>query len=1161
MEVREDSSPEIDSDAADSNSIELLIERARDAFKEALYESALALWSRVIAVRPNRAGPWFESAKCASALGLHDDAVRRVESAIELRENEPVYEAFLQRQHLLVHERSLAVVESLGSSSREKACSPTTDTEEWAIDRFAIAQRTRPDETACSSTQSFIASHVPDLSNRFEAVRRNQLSSRAAGTASARAGHSARRAGHLEQARVFYLDAVQKCPDNLTAWKSLVEVQLAGFDVIQADLTMRNMERIVPKLRRVEMFLKVEKMFLKVVRGLCGAFPLDVEMPLLSQPLLHVLSSFENESDTDTDASTVGHVFSCFVRAQPERIPLLNRSLEARVRRLNLMERQLRKLVILCLAGRLKGGVRQLAVECSALAVRECALAPEAYRASSIPATLKAVTRLDRGLRLATANGDDARSELVAGAATLLVANELIGFEFLSILALRTVLSIADSHEELVSVPVYGWYDCLFCQLRGLSDDSIAWQIEQSCKSGTQELAVRSVAMRPARRFSSTSVVRIARALRKAGEVEAALGLLVDGEHDSFPALRERAMACHALGRPFEAIQIWQNLRRTDKVGERQNFKGLIASVQLAQGPKAAEKVFLGRIESNLDVSWSFLEAAIAALRGLRSLRAAALIAERIVKRPYCENATLLRSFTGFYAELGGDVRTIYALASTWHRVEPDRDSIAVLDLATEAIALGEDLLERNSETVSIAAIGIDVVLRATSQRNLATGDGPVTLVLPSMGPGGIQRQVFNTVNGLIGNQPDRAPPMVVPVSMAARNFDFYLERFEAIGAEVALAVPEAYAPRLIDVPNRDLVRRGLALLPERSARTIGYFADLFIDKRPELVHGWYDTVNVWAGIAARIAGVPRVLLGARSIAPRGRRREIVEATPGYRSLLAFDNVEIATLCDASAVDFKEWLDLPDEKVRVVYLGVDEEQFDHASLGRRQQDAWRELSVPSGTVLIGSAFRFSHEKRPLLWLEGAAELARRRDDVHFVLLGDGRLVAESQQHARRLGIAERVTFVGLTQDIAAYVSQLDVLLLTSDFEGTSNIVPEAQTLGVPVVATRVGGLPEAFEDGVTGFSLSADPSAREIAETVLKALDPEWSAKARPLARKFARKRFGIQRMVHETASAYGWLTRHAQSAPLQTSSSKSQFAGPRGSKSHCAHSCLDRAA
>ncbi len=111
------------------------------------------------------------------------------------------------------------------------------------------------------------------------------------------------------------------------------------------------------------------------------------------------------------------------------------------------------------------------------------------------------------------------------------------------------------------------------------------------------------------------------------------------------------------------------------------------------------------------------------------------------------------------------------------------------------------------------------------------------------------------------------------------------------------------------------------------------------------------------------------------------------------------------------------------------------------------------------------------------------------------------------------------------EDVAGLLSEAACFLLTSDYEGLPYTVLEAMAAGVPVVATRVGGVPEQVVDGETGFLFEpGDPAAAAAAVERILA-DPEGAGRLGEAGRERVRREFGLERMVGETVALYDALT------------------------------------
>ena len=311
-------------------------------------------------------------------------------------------------------------------------------------------------------------------------------------------------------------------------------------------------------------------------------------------------------------------------------------------------------------------------------------------------------------------------------------------------------------------------------------------------------------------------------------------------------------------------------------------------------------------------------------------------------------------------------------------------------------------------------------------------------------------------------------------------------------------------------VDQLDVIALGRAL-----ARIIREF-------RPEIVHCWSDFANVVGGLVATNVGVPTVVLGQRNV-PAFRYVEGVApylCLDAYRLLVQNSNVVMLNNSLAGVTKYMQWLQIPSNKIRLIYNGFLPQDF-HIRRGSEAQLCRRRLGLRNDARVIGTVMRFAPEKDPHLWLETAAAIAAARPDTCFVLAGYGNLAKQMERRIETLGLAERFILPGAAKDIGLIYGALDVLLLTSRFEGTPNVLIEAQAAGIPVVAPDVGGTSEALLNGVTGI-LVGNRRASSLASAVLEILDdPGWRKRAATQGPGFVTKKFGHQRMIDDTIAAY----------------------------------------
>jgi len=202
---------------------------------------------------------------------------------------------------------------------------------------------------------------------------------------------------------------------------------------------------------------------------------------------------------------------------------------------------------------------------------------------------------------------------------------------------------------------------------------------------------------------------------------------------------------------------------------------------------------------------------------------------------------------------------------------------------------------------------------------------------------------------------------------------------------------------------------------------------------------------------------------------------------------------------------------LPPERVHWIPNGVDTQKFCPRT---PPADLRARLGLRPDSRLVGITAQLRPEKNHELFLAMAALILRSRPEVEFVLIGHGPRLDELTAMARDLGIAGNVHFLGARSDVPQILPLLDVFVLCSKIEANPVSILEAQACGVPVVATRVGSIPETVIDGKTGL-LASPGSAAELAAGVLRLLNDEPTrAKLGAAARENVLHNWSLDRMV-----------------------------------------------
>jgi glycosyltransferase involved in cell wall biosynthesis len=216
------------------------------------------------------------------------------------------------------------------------------------------------------------------------------------------------------------------------------------------------------------------------------------------------------------------------------------------------------------------------------------------------------------------------------------------------------------------------------------------------------------------------------------------------------------------------------------------------------------------------------------------------------------------------------------------------------------------------------------------------------------------------------------------------------------------------------------------------------------------------------------------------------------------------------------------------EKIVVIHNGLNESAeraaLDNDHRAKQRAALLRELNLDEGVKLIGLVARLQPVKGHRYFIEAAGRIANFEPKAHFLLVGDGALRREIEEHAARIGAGDRVHLLGARNDAALIAAGFDVAVSASLSEGLPNAVMEAMAAGAPVVATAVGGTTELVIDGATGF-LASPADADALTRRILDALqNPEWSARMAAQGRRRVLSQFSMRRMVESVERLYDEL-------------------------------------
>lgn len=206
-------------------------------------------------------------------------------------------------------------------------------------------------------------------------------------------------------------------------------------------------------------------------------------------------------------------------------------------------------------------------------------------------------------------------------------------------------------------------------------------------------------------------------------------------------------------------------------------------------------------------------------------------------------------------------------------------------------------------------------------------------------------------------------------------------------------------------------------------------------------------------------------------------------------------------------------------RVVVIRNGVDSERVR----GDAEGSLWLEVGMGSGPM-VGCIARLEPVKGVEHFVRAAISLSQRDPIVRFAIAGGGSLEPRLREIAFAGGVSDQVSFLGHVSPIEPLLGACEIIVLPSLSEGLPMVALEAMALGKPVVASRVGGLPEAVEDGVTGLLVEpGDPSALAAAIGALLD-DPDRARKMGEAGRARVERDFTLERMTSEYLALYAEL-------------------------------------
>lgn len=283
-----------------------------------------------------------------------------------------------------------------------------------------------------------------------------------------------------------------------------------------------------------------------------------------------------------------------------------------------------------------------------------------------------------------------------------------------------------------------------------------------------------------------------------------------------------------------------------------------------------------------------------------------------------------------------------------------------------------------------------------------------------------------------------------------------------------------------------------------------------------DIVHTNSSKAEILGNLAAKLAGAPKIIFTAHGFVFSeplfSWKRKIFIFLERFANKFADKIIAVSDFDRRSAV--KQGIAL-ESKLEVVYHGLDLDKFENLDKASR-----KEFNIPENALLIGTAANFYPSKGLKYFINSASLLCRDFYNLYFLIIGQGGLKKNLQKQIKEQGLENKIIMPGFRPDALQIMKIMDIFVLSSVKEGLPYCLLEAMALGLPIAASKAGGVPEIIEDKKTGL-LSEPADFYGLAENI-KILIKDKNLR-RELSENSEKKiqSFTIERMAEETKNIY----------------------------------------
>ena len=372
---------------------------------------------------------------------------------------------------------------------------------------------------------------------------------------------------------------------------------------------------------------------------------------------------------------------------------------------------------------------------------------------------------------------------------------------------------------------------------------------------------------------------------------------------------------------------------------------------------------------------------------------------------------------------------------------------------------------------------------------------GSVLFVIGSLNIGGAENQM-----------------VLLATHLKKRGWQCYVFTLEKQGA-----LRSELAKHNILVRNGGMRKGDLRKAPWKIIFAMGVLLKMIFDHKPVVVHAFLPLATFLGALCGRLINVPLIITSRRALGKHQERHAFLKIPDRIANRLSH---YVAVNSKAVWDDTIKRDHIDPSKLALIYNGIETSQFSEIESDR--EFVRRSLNIPPDDKVVITVANLIAYKGHYDLLKAVKIVSKRIANLKVLLVGEDRGIQETLMiEIAVLKIERHICFWGLRHDIPQLMAASDLSVLPSHEEGFSNVLLESMAAGLPVVATSVGGNPEAVVHGVTGW-LTPPHHPAKLAEKMIDLLNNgEKSEKWGERGRALVKRKFSVERMVSKHLELY----------------------------------------